>query len=100
MMALMSQVQDDSAHEKTVRIRNQRGLHARAAAKFVKIVEANKADVTVSKDGITVCGSSIMGLLMLSGSIDTQISIVVKGDNASAVLDELTGLVERRFDEE
>jgi len=100
MIPQMSHSSDDTAHEKTVRIRNQRGLHARAAAKFVKIVENNKADVTVSKDGMSVCGSSIMGLLMLSASIDTHISIVVKGNNASAVMGELAGLVERRFDEE
>jgi phosphocarrier protein HPr len=100
MMAQISSSPDETALEKTVRIRNQRGLHARAAAKFVKIVENNKAEVTVSKDGMTVCGASIMGLLMLSGSIDTQISIVVKGHNAPAVLEELAGLVERRFDEE
>ncbi len=86
--------------EKTVRIRNKRGLHARAAAKFVKLVENQKADVTVLKDGMSVCGSSIMGLLMLSASLDTQIQIVVKGDNASSTLEELAGLVERRFDEE
>lgn len=86
--------------EKTVRISNKRGLHARAAAKFVKLVENQKADVTVSKDNVSVCGSSIMGLLTLSASINTQIHIVVKGDNAPATLEELVGLVERRFDEE
>ena len=63
--------------EKTVRIGNKRGLHARAAAKFVKLVETRKADVMVFKDDMSVCGSSIMGLLMLSASLDTQIRIVV-----------------------
>jgi phosphocarrier protein len=75
-------------------------LHARAAAKFVKLVENRKADVTVCKDDMAVCGTSIMGLLMLSASKDTQIKIVAKGENAPAILDELVDLVERRFDEE
>ncbi len=86
--------------EKTVRIGNKRGLHARAAAKFVKLVENQKADVTVCKDDMSVCGTSIMGLLMLSASKDTHIRIVVKGENAPATLEELVNLIERRFDEE
>lgn len=86
--------------EKTVRICNKRGLHARAAAKFVKLVEERHGDVTVHKDDMCVCGASIMGLLMLSASKDTHIRIVAKGDNAPSVLDELVNLVERRFDEE
>lgn len=86
--------------EKTVEICNKRGLHARAAAKFVRLVEEMKADVTVAKDGMNVAGSSIMGLLMLSAGKGTRISIRAAGDNASAVLAALTALVERRFDEE
>ncbi|MBU6474564.1 MAG: HPr family phosphocarrier protein [Alphaproteobacteria bacterium] len=89
-----------SALEKTVQIRNLRGLHARAAAKFVKIVECRKADVTVAKDDMSVRGASIMGLLMLSASKGTHIRIAVSGDDAASVLDELVSLVERRFDEE
>jgi len=91
---------EEPALEKTVRISNKRGLHARAAAKFVKLVEDRKVDVTVFKDDMSVCGSSIMGLLMLSASLDTHIRITVKGNNAAAALEELVGLVERRFDEE
>jgi len=86
--------------EKTVEIKNRRGLHARAAAKFVRLVERHKADVTVIKDDIPVTGSSIMGLLMLSASVHTRIRIVAKGPDAELVLQELVGLVERRFDEE
>lgn len=86
--------------EKTVRITNKRGLHARAAARFVKLVEQSQADVTVTKDDMSVCGSSIMGLLMLSASVNTHIRIVVSGERAEAVLQELSGLVERQFDEE
>jgi phosphocarrier protein HPr len=86
-------------HEQTVQITNKRGLHARAAAKFVKLVEQRKADVRVLKDDMDVCGSSIMGLLMLSASVNTAIKISVKGEDAKNVLDELVALVERRFDE-
>ena len=89
-----------AALEKTVQILNQRGLHARAAAKFVNLVERLKADVTVMKDDMSVSGASIMGLLMLSASINTQIRIAVKGAGAEQVLQELCSLVERRFDEE
>ena len=87
-------------HEKTVKITNKRGLHARAAAKFVKLVEQHKASVKVQKDDMEVCGSSIMGLLMLSASLHTAIRISATGENAEGVLNELVSLVERRFDEE
>ena len=87
-------------HEKTVEIKNLRGLHARAAAKFVKLVELLDADVTVIKDDMEVAGSSIMGLLMLSASMNTQVRIVVKGQGAAEALQQLVGLIERRFDEE
>jgi phosphocarrier protein len=90
----------NAAHEKTVTIVNQRGLHARAAAKFVRLVEQLNADVTVMKDDMSVTGSSIMGLLMLSASFNTKIRIVVKGPDAAPALQALAGLVERRFDEE
>ena len=86
--------------EQTVQIMNRRGLHARAAAKFVKLVEQHDADVKVVKDDVEVCGSSIMGLLMLSASMNTEIRISVAGKDADKVLRELVALVERRFDEE
>ena len=78
----------------------KRGLHARAAAKFVKLVEQHKADVKVLKDDMEVCGTSIMGLLMLSASLNTAIRISVTGENAEGILKDLVALVERRFDEE
>ncbi|MFH1158422.1 MAG: HPr family phosphocarrier protein [Pseudomonadota bacterium] len=88
------------AFEKSVLITNKRGLHARAAARFVKLVEFLEADVVVSKDDMSVCGSSIMGLLMLSASVNTQIRITVRGRRAAHVLQELSSLVEHRFYEE
>ena len=89
-----------AALEKTVQITNKRGLHARAAAKFVKLVEQYKADVKVAKDDMAVGGSSIMGLLMLSASQNTSIRISASGEDAEKVLNELVSLVSRRFDED
>ena len=86
--------------ERTVLIVNKRGLHARAAAKFVRLVEELGGDVSVAKDDMEVCGSSIMGLLMLSASMDTSIRITAGGDNADDVLAALEDLISRRFDEE
>lgn len=85
--------------EKTVKIVNKRGLHARAAAKFVKLAETHKADIRVLKDDMDVCGTSIMGLLMLSASQNTAVIIRVSGEGADVALNELSGLIERRFDE-
>ncbi len=90
----------DAPREKIVEIRNKRGLHARAAAKFVRLVEEMKADVIVLKDDMSVAGSSIMGLLMLSAGKGTQVRIRTAGANAEAALAALAGLVERGFDEE
>lgn len=89
-----------SALEKTVQIGNKRGLHARAAAKFVKMVEQFNADVKVAKDDMEVGGSSIMGLLMLSASKGTAIKISAAGAQAEAAISELAALVERKFDED
>ena len=86
--------------ERSVTICNKRGLHARAAARFVRMVENRQAKVTVTKDGSSVCGSSIMGLLMLSASQNTDIHIKVEGERADDILQELVMLVEHRFDED
>lgn len=86
--------------EKIVTIVNRRGLHARAAAKFVRLVEEMGAEVTVTKDDMEVSGASIMGLLMLSASLDTSIRISAAGADAAAVVAALEDLVSRRFDEE
>jgi phosphocarrier protein len=87
--------------EKTVRITNKRGLHARAAAKFVKLVEEQAGvSITVVKDEASVCGSSIMGLLMLSASLHSEVRIIAEGENAQQALEALVYLVENRFGEE
>jgi len=81
-------------------ITNQRGLHARASAKFVKCAEGFNADITVSKDGQTVPATSIMGLMMLAASIGTSIRVDASGPDAEAAIGALEALVTSKFDEE
>jgi phosphocarrier protein len=85
---------------RTVRVVNARGLHARAAAKFVKCVGQFNAEVKVTKDGQTVPGNSIMGLMMLAASKGTTIDIETAGQEADGALDALVALVSDGFGEE
>lgn len=79
---------------------NQRGLHARASAKFVKTASDFDAEIHVSKDGTTVDARSIMGLLMLGAGIGSSIDVSATGPDAEAAMAALTDLVARRFDED
>jgi phosphocarrier protein len=79
---------------------NQRGLHARASAKFVKCAESFDADITVSRDGMSVPATSIMGLMMLGAAMGTSISVEARGPQAQQALDALAELVASKFDEE
>lgn len=81
-------------------IRNKKGLHARASAKFVQMVEKFDADVRVSRGGETVGGTSIMGLMMLAASPGTSITVEATGNEAAEVIDALAALVAARFGEE
>ncbi|WP_441244731.1 HPr family phosphocarrier protein [Tardiphaga sp. 768_D3_N2_1] len=81
-------------------ITNKRGLHARASAKFVQMVERFNAEVTVTRNGETVGGTSIMGLMMLSAGPGTSIFVAAKGAEAQAALDAITELVTNKFGEE
>lgn len=81
-------------------ITNQRGLHARASAKFVKCAEAFDAEITVTRDGMSVPATSIMGLMMLGAAMGTSIMVEARGNQASEALDALTQLVDSKFDEE
>ena len=83
-----------------VTIRNQRGLHARAAAKFVKTAEAYDAEIRVVKDETEVLGTSIMGLMMLAAGPGTEIDLRASGREAEAALDALAVLIDRKFDED
>ena len=85
--------------EKDLTIVNQRGLHARASAKLVKLVETFEAEVMVSKDGQTVGGTSIMGLMMLAASPGCCITVYASGQEAEAALDAISDLVESGFGE-
>ena len=79
---------------------NKRGLHARASAKFVQTVEAYDAAITVSKDGTTVGGNSIMGLMMLAASPGCSVLVTASGNQAAEALDALDQLVANKFGEE
>ncbi len=79
---------------------NQRGLHARASAKFVKCAEGFDSSVLVSKDGMSVPGTSIMGLMMLAASMGTSVDVEASGPQAEAALDALEKLVAAKFDED
>jgi phosphocarrier protein HPr len=83
-----------------VEIVNERGLHARASAKFVKLAATFDAEVTVSRDGSTVDARSIMGLMMLAAGIGSTIEITAEGPDAQPALAALVELVQARFDEE
>ena len=90
----------DGAITKIANIRNQRGLHARAAAKFVKVAGGFAARVRVIKGDMDVSGTSIMGLMMLAAGIGTDIELRASGAQASEAMRALVDLIERKFDEE
>jgi len=79
---------------------NRRGLHARAAAKFVRIAEGYDAHITVAKDGQCVEGTSIMGLLMLAAGTGSEIRVIAEGRQAEAAIDALSALVCDGFGED
>lgn len=84
----------------TLPIVNEKGLHARASAKFVEMVERFDANAQVTRDGMTVSGNSIMGLLMLAAGRGSEIALAVSGADARALADALTELVAQRFGED
>ena len=85
---------------RTVRIGNRRGLHARASAKFVHLASQLDATIEVEKDGNKVCGTSIMGLMMLGAAMGDDVVIHVSGMDADGALQQLVQLIEDRFGEE
>ncbi len=90
----MSEVSQD------VLIENRRGLHARASAKFVTLACGFPAEIEVAKDGNAVCGTSIMGLMMLGAAKGDTIRISARGEGAEDALRQLVTLVEDRFGED
>ena len=89
-----------TALSRELRIENQRGLHARASAKFVSLASQLDAVIEVEKDGSRVCGTSIMGLMMLGAAKGDSITLHVEGDYAEQALEKLVELVESRFGED
>ncbi len=84
---------------RSFKIINEKGLHARASAKLVEVVEGFDAQAEVSKDGLSASGDSIMGLLMLAASRGTTIDVETSGPDAEALADALETLVNDKFGE-
>ena len=86
--------------EEVLEIVNELGMHARAATKFVQTANRFKADITVEKDGQSVNGKSIMGVLMLVASKGSRITVRAAGEDAQVALEALARLVRDKFGEE
>jgi phosphocarrier protein len=95
-----SAVCGSDAVQREVAIRNQRGLHARAAAKFVKLAAQFEAEIEVKRNDMAVSGQSIMGLMMLAAGPGCTIMLKGTGSQAKAAVAALAELVERKFDED
>lgn len=89
----------DGAIVRELKILNKKGLHARASAKFVQCVDRFEAEVFVLKDGQSVSGTSIMGLMMLAAGIGSSIEVRAAGADAEAVIEAISALVNDRFGE-
>ncbi|MCF6234172.1 MAG: HPr family phosphocarrier protein [Rhodobacteraceae bacterium] len=85
--------------ERTLKIINEKGLHARASAKLVEVVEGFDAEAEVMRDGMSASGDSIMGLLMLAASKGTTIDVQTTGPDAEALAEALAALVAEKFGE-
>ena len=85
---------------RTVEIVNERGLHARASAKFVKMAAQFDAHVTVSREGTTVEAQSIMGLMMLAAGIGSTVDLESEGPEAAEAMEALAALIADKFEEE
>ncbi len=85
--------------QRRLRIQNMKGLHARASARLVEVVEAHDAQATVSKDGMSTSGDSIMGLLMLAAGIGSDIEVETEGPEADALAQAIEALVADKFGE-
>jgi len=81
-------------------ITNKRGLHARASAKFVNLASVLDSQIEVEKDGSRVCGTSIMGLMMLGAAMGDTVTVHVSGPHADEAMEQLVALIEDRFGEE
>ncbi len=96
----MTDIIPDGMLVREVEIINKKGLHARATAKFVQCADGFDAEITVTRSGETVGGTSIMGILTLGAGIGSKIFLTAKGPDAEGALDALAALVANRFGEE
>lgn len=90
----------DSIAQRQMTILNKRGLHARAAAKFVALANVFEAAIEVERNGQTVSGRSIMGLMMLAASPGTSIDVRAEGGDAEQALDAIQALIDNKFEED
>lgn len=90
----------NDSHQRTLPIINRRGLHARAAAKFVNCAERFEAEIYVTRQGVEVPGRSIMGLMMLAAAPGTEIEVRAVGEDAAEAIAALAALTEAKFDED
>lgn len=88
-----------TAVRREIALSNSRGLHARASAKFARLAGEFSARIAVEKDGLSVCGSSIMGLMLLAAACGETIVLKAEGADADAAIAALVGLIEGRFSE-
>ena len=91
---------NDTRVTRSLEIVNIKGLHARASARFVEVVESHDATATVRRDGLSAAGDSIMGLLMLAASKGTSIEVEIEGPEAAKLASALADLVADRFGED
>lgn len=96
----MPEISDSKHPEAVVTVRNRKGLHARASAQFVKCAERFEANVTVARDGLSVGGTSIMGLMMLAAGPGATLHICAEGVEGPEALEALVALVEAGFGED
>ncbi len=90
----------DRQISRRTKISNRRGLHARAAARFVNLADSFDAEITVLCKGRSVSGVSIMGLMMLAAGLGTEVAIAAVGTDAEDAVDALVALIEARFEED
>ncbi len=100
MCAARKNPESDAEVKKELTVVNKLGVHARPAAMFVKIANRFECDIFVEKDGETVNGKSIMGLMMLAAGPGSKLHVRANGHDASAAVDELESLLKRKFDED
>ena len=89
----------EGANSKSFEVKNKRGLHARAAAQFVRVSSKYDSDIRIKKDGYEVDGKSILGVLSLAAIKGSTIEILTEGDDSQQAFEEISALIECGFGE-